>query len=50
MPGCDTDVLNVRHPDTLLRGRGSGHGAAGLPKEDGLELQHSGYGEQDCGI
>lgn len=50
MPGCDTDVLNVRHPDTLLRGRGSGHRAGGLPKEDGLELQHSGYGEQDCGI
>ncbi len=50
VPGCDTDVLNVRHPDALLRGCGSGHRAWSLPKKDGLELQHSSYGEQDCGI
>ena len=50
MASSDANVLDVRDSHALLCCCGPRESARGLPKEDGLELQHASNGEQHGGV
>ncbi len=50
MASSDANVLDVRHSHAFLCCCGPWDAAGGLPKENGLELQHASNVEQHSGV